>query len=123
RRAEGEGLLLEAREKLVAKQFKTAAQYMKLGSPAAARIYLEEIVTEDQYSKLVPDALYMLAEIDAKQEKYADARDKLNNLLRTYPEHPLAVKAEKLRRDMEAKLAAASESSPAAVNDTGDSDE
>ena len=123
RKAEGEALLLEAKEKMVAKHFKTAVQYKKLGSPSSARIYLEEIVTEEQFSKLVPQALFLLAEIDADQEKYSDARDKLDNLLRTYPDSEVAAQAEKLRRKMDEKLADMSESSPAAVNDTGNDDE
>jgi len=123
RRKEGEALLLEAKEKMVDKQFKTAQQYMKLGAPRAARVYLEEIVTDHQYSKVVPEALYMLAQVDAKAHQYADARDKLNNLLSAYPDSKVVGKATKMKREMEEKIAKQAESESPAVSDTSQGDE
>jgi outer membrane protein assembly factor BamD len=120
RRAEGETLLLQAKEKLVTKQFKAAQQYLKLNGLLAARIYLEEIVTEHQYSAVVPEALFLLAEIDTKEAKYQAAFDKLGNLLRTYPEHKRAPQAEKMRQELESKLAEKSGESAAATTDESD---
>jgi outer membrane protein assembly factor BamD len=122
RRQDGEELLLEARERIVTKQFRAAEQYRRLGNNQAARIYFEDIVTEHSYSRLVPKALFQLAEIDVEQKQYEEARDKLNNLMQAFPEHELVDNAARLKESVRKKLAAGDGPESAAV-DTSDAND
>jgi outer membrane assembly lipoprotein YfiO len=109
RRKEGELLLSQAIEKMVDKEFRAGRQYSRMGNVASSRIYLEDVIKEHPEAKCVPEALYLLAQIDEKQHKYSDARDKLNNLITTFPDSEYAAKATKLKAKMELKINAGSD--------------
>lgn len=103
RREDGQGLLDQAIDKIVRKQFNAAKLYYKMGNRISSRLYFEDIVTEHADSKYAPEALYMLARIDVKEDKYSDARTKLRNLLATFPDAAIVEDARELSRDIEAK--------------------
>lgn len=60
-------------------------------APAAAATAAEQKGEEDGPSD--PQGLYDAAQADLKEKKYADAREKLEKLLKAYPKHKLAVSA------------------------------
>ncbi len=107
RKVEAEQTLSQAIERLVSKQFKNGKQYYKLGYLSAARIYFEDLVTSYPESGRAPEALYLLARIDERQEKYGDARDKLNNLIHAFPDSEFAGKAKERLPEVERKVAEA----------------
>ncbi len=119
RRTEGELLLSRAIERLVEKQFRAARQYFKMGNRVSSRIYFEDLITEYPESGFTAEALYFLAMIDEKEAKYADARDKLNNLVTTFPNSTFAPKAAKLKAKLEQKLAESAKDSAAAAQLSG----
>jgi outer membrane protein assembly factor BamD len=109
RRKEGELLLSQATEKMVEKEFRAGRQYSRMGQVASARIYLEDVIKEHPEAKCIPEALFLLAQIDEKQHKFSDARDKLSNLINAFPGSEYAVKAAKLKAKMEVKINAGSD--------------
>ncbi len=111
RKAEAEQTLAEATERIVTKQLKNGKQYYKLGYLKAARIYFEDLVTSYPKSDLAPEALYLLARIDERQEKYTDARDKLNNLINAFPDSEYAGKAKERLPELNQKVAEQNSSS------------
>ncbi len=123
RRAEGELMLSRANERMVEKQFRAARQYFKMGNRASARIYFESLITEHPESGYTAEALYSLAQIDEKEAKYTDARDKLNNLMATFPNSTFAPRAAKLKAKLEAKIAGAAKDSAAATQLSGSKSE
>jgi len=106
RRHEGESLLSQAIEKTVQKDFRAGRQYFRMGNLISSRLYLEDLIKEHPEAKCIPEALFMLAKIDEKQQHYGDARDKLANLIKTFPDSEFAVKAGKLKPKMDEKAAA-----------------
>lgn len=106
RRKEGELLLSQAIEKMAEKEFRAGRQYFRMGNLVSARLYLEDVVKEHPEAKCVPEALFLLAKIDEKQKLYGDARDKLTNLIKTFPDSEFAAKASKLKDKMDARMAA-----------------
>lgn len=119
RRTEGELMLSRAIERMVEKQFRAARQYFKMGNRVSARIYFESLITEYPESGYTAEALYYLAQLDEKEAKYIDARDKLNNLVATFPNSTFAPKAAKLKSKMDAKIAEAAKDSAAAAQLSG----
>jgi outer membrane protein assembly factor BamD len=105
RRRAATELLTAAREKMVKKRFDAARQYYRMGNRISSRLYYEDIVTEHPNSRYAPESLFMLARIDVKEDKYVDARDKLNNLLSAFPEAEIAEKARELREEIRQKAA------------------
>jgi outer membrane protein assembly factor BamD len=118
RRNDAELLLSKAIDKMVEKQFRSGRQYYRMGNRVSARLYLEDVVKEYGESRFIPEALFILAKIDQKEEKYADARDKLNNLMNAFPKSEYAGKAAKLKPDLEAKLSTAVQATPDTVKST-----
>ena len=106
RRHEGEFLLSQAIEKIVEKEFRAGRQYYRMGNLVSSRIYLEDVIKEHPDAKCIPEALYLLANIDEKQKHYSDARDKLNNLINTFPRSEFFAKAGKMKAKMEERIAA-----------------
>ncbi|MGB5105440.1 MAG: outer membrane protein assembly factor BamD [Candidatus Zixiibacteriota bacterium] len=115
RRAEGEIMLSRAIERLVEKQFRAARQYYRMGNRISARLYFEDLITEYPESGYTAEALFTLAQIDEKESKFIDARDKLNNLVATFPNSTFVPKAVKLKAKIETKIAAAAKDSAAAA--------
>lgn len=103
---EGELLLSQAIEKMVEKEFRAARQYFRMGNLVSSRIYFEDVIKEHPEAKCVPEALYLLAKIDEKQKRYSDARDKLANLIKTFPQSEFFAKADKMKAKMEERIAA-----------------
>jgi outer membrane protein assembly factor BamD len=112
---DAELLLSKAIDKTVEKQFRSGRQYYRMGNRISARLYLEDVIKEYGESRFVPEALFILAKIDQKEEKYVDARDKLNNLINAFPKSEFADKAAKLKPDIEAKISAAVKTPPDTV--------
>ncbi len=102
---EGQSLLARALEKMTEKEFRSGRQYFRMGYLSSARIYLEDVIKEHPEAGCVPEALYLLAKVDEKEKHYSDARDKLTNLINTFPQSEFAIKAGKLKAKVEAKIA------------------
>jgi len=98
--AEATALLEDARGKIAEKTFKSGEQYYKMGNYPSSRIYLESVVTDFTTAEWRGCALYLLAVIDQKEDKPEDARAKLTNLLREFPEHKWADKAKSKLRSL-----------------------
>ena len=90
---EANELLNLCRSKIAKKIFKNGEQYYKLGNYKSARIYLEKVVTDFQSSEWRGCALYLLAAIDEKQNKFEDAEAKLANFLEVFHGHKWEKKA------------------------------
>jgi outer membrane protein assembly factor BamD (BamD/ComL family) len=75
------------------KTLAAARHYAKQGRWTAARIYLRSFVAERAESQLMPDALYLLAESERETDEAGSARSHLEELVRRFPEHPLAARA------------------------------
>jgi outer membrane protein assembly factor BamD len=75
------------------KTLAAARHYVKVRRWAAARVYLRSFVAERTESQLMPDALYLLAETERKTDEAVSARGHLEELVRRFPEHPLAISA------------------------------
>ncbi len=95
---EAEELLAKCKARIAEKTFKNGEQYYKMGMYKAARIYLEDVVTNFDSPEWRGCALYLLAQIDRKEKKYEDSEAKLINMLQTFPGHKWEHKAEKLLR-------------------------
>lgn len=93
---EAEELLAKCNARIAEKTFKSGEQYYKMGMHKAARVYLESVVTDFESPEWRGCALYVLARMDRKEEKYEDSEAKLTNLLQTFPGHKWEHKAEKL---------------------------
>ncbi len=119
RRTEGELMLSRAYERLVEKQFRAARQYFRMGNRVSARIYFEDLITEYPESGYTAEALFVLAQIDEKELKFTDARDKLNNLVATFPNSTFVPKAVKMKAKLETKIAEAAKDSAAAAQLSG----
>jgi len=107
---EAQVMLAECRGKITKKLFESGQQYYRMGMYTSARVYFEEIVAEYESPQWRGCALYLLAEIDAKQDKYADAELKLNNFLQAFPGH----KWEKKARSKLEKIQSETDHSPVA---------
>lgn len=97
-------LLARCRSKIAKKVFKNGEQYFKMGNYESARIYLEEVVTEFDSPEWQGCALYLLACVDEKEEKYEDASAKLQNMLREFSGHKWEDKAKEKLEDVQALL-------------------
>jgi outer membrane protein assembly factor BamD len=91
--SEGKQLLAKCKAKITKKLYESGLQYYRMGMDKAARVYFEDIISEHQSPEWRGCALYMLAEIDIKEHKYADAALKLSNFLQTFPGHKWEKKA------------------------------
>jgi len=111
RKVDAQQTLSQAIERIATKQFKNGKQYFKLGYLDAARIYFEDLVTSYPEANDTPEALFLLARIDEKQDKLTDARDKLNNLINAFPDSEFAGKAKDHLPEVEKKLSENKESS------------
>lgn len=90
--------------RLAQKNYRNGEVYFKIGDLRAARIYLEEVVTDYTQAEWVGKALFRLAEIDYKEKQYTESEAKLNNFLKAFPNHEWAEKAQKKLQDVEKKL-------------------
>jgi len=90
---EANELLRECRGKIAKKEYKTGEQYFRMGMNGSARVYLEHVVTDSESLEWRGRSLYILAEIDEKEEKYDDAVAKLTNFLQAFPGHEWENKA------------------------------
>ena len=97
-------LLDSCYSRLAKKAYKNGEVYYKIGDYRAAKIYLEEVVTDYTQPEWVGKALFRLAEIDYKQKEYSESKAKLNNFLKAFPQHEWAEKANKKLNDVEKKL-------------------
>ncbi len=88
--------LRELRARLAQKDFETAMLYVKLGSPAAARVYLESIPAEYPNTPWAPRALLELVRSYVARGETAHARETLGRLDELYPNTAEAVEAENL---------------------------
>lgn len=98
-------LLEQCRARIAEKTFRNGEQYFKMGNYRSARIYLEKVVTDFESPEWRGCALYRLAQIDLKQEKYEDAAAKLSNLISTFPGHKWENDARDLLREVQAHVA------------------
>lgn len=101
---EAEELLAECRARIAKKTFKNGEQYFRMGVYESARIYLEQVVTEFDSPEWQGCALYLLACVDEKEEKYEDASAKLQNLLSEFPGHKWQDKAKEKLEDIQSQL-------------------
>jgi outer membrane protein assembly factor BamD (BamD/ComL family) len=101
---EAEELLGKCRDQIAEKTYKNGEQYYKMGNHRSARVYLETVVTDYESNEWRGCALYLLASIDEKQEKYEDAATKLNNLLEAFPGHKWEKKARSKLEDVRLHL-------------------
>lgn len=112
-------LLSTAIEKRVRKQFQSGRQYFRMGNGESARLYLTDIITEYPESRYTPEALYLLARVDAKEGKLEDARDKLNNLINAFPDSKLTKRAAQMKLKIEKSIAEAAADTAAAAQLNG----
>lgn len=119
RRTDGEIMLVKAEEKLVEKKFRAGRQYFRMGNRISSRLYFEDLITQNPKSGFAAEALFMLAQLDDKEAKYADARDKLNNLINAFPNSSFVPKANKMKMEMEQKIAQVGKDSTAAAQING----
>jgi outer membrane protein assembly factor BamD len=101
---EGKQLLAECRAKITKKLYESGLQYYKMGMHQAARVYFEDIISERQSPEWRGCSLYLLAEMDIKEHKYADAALKLNNFLQTFPGHKWEHKAKKKLEEIQSEV-------------------
>jgi outer membrane protein assembly factor BamD len=108
---EATSLLRECKSKIAHKIYKSGEQYYKMGMKTAARVYLEEVVTDFESPEWRGCALYLLAKIDQSEDKLEDSEAKLTNLLREFPHHKWERKAENLLEDVRDDLGRSSSAS------------
>jgi len=96
------------------KDYKNGDVYYRIGDYRAARIYLEDLVIKHQETSpgWVSKALFRLAQIDFRENKYEDSKAKYTNFLNTFPEHEWHSKAVKNLEKVEAKLLEVGTSEP-----------
>lgn len=123
RRKEGELLLSNAIGKMAEKQFRSGKQYYRMGNRVSARLYLEDVIKEYPESREIPEALFLLAKIDEKEHKYADARDKLNNLIKVFPKSEYSGKAADMKQELEIKIGAGAQTNNDSVKVTKEKSE
>ncbi|HEQ99839.1 MAG TPA: outer membrane protein assembly factor BamD [candidate division Zixibacteria bacterium] len=97
-------LLDSCHARLAEKDFKNGMVYYKIGDKRAARIYFEGVVTNYSIPEWVGKSLYMLAEIDWNEEKFDDAKAKLNNMMNAFPDHEWYNKAKDKYEEVLAKI-------------------
>lgn len=97
-------LLDSCYSRMAHKTYQNGEVYFKIRDYRAARIYLEEVVTNYSVTEWVGKALYRLAEIDYKYKDFAESKAKLNNFINAFPEHEWLEKVRKKLSDVEKKL-------------------
>jgi outer membrane protein assembly factor BamD len=73
------------RGRLAQKEIWVASYYFTNGNPAAARQRVEAVVREYPRSLVIPEALFLLAEVNFREGKNAEATEILQKLSREYP--------------------------------------
>ncbi len=73
------------RGRLAQKEVWVASYYFTQGNPGAARQRLELVLREYPRTLVVPEALWMLAEVNAREGKTVEARELLSRLSHEFP--------------------------------------
>ena len=73
------------RGRLAQKELFIATYYFNQGNPGAARQRLEQILREHPRTLVVPETLYLLAEVNFREARQADAVELLRRLVTEYP--------------------------------------
>jgi outer membrane protein assembly factor BamD len=73
------------RGRLAQKELWVANYYFTNGNPAAARQRVEAVMKDHPRSLVVPEALFLLAEVNFREGKTAEANDTLGRLAAEYP--------------------------------------
>lgn len=97
-------LLDSCYNRMAHKTYVNGEVYYKIRDYRAAKIYLEEVVTDYSVPEWVGKALFRLAEIDYKNKEYGESKAKLNNFINAFPKHEWIEKARKKLVDVEKKL-------------------
>jgi outer membrane protein assembly factor BamD len=73
-------------DRLAEKQYRLGSMFAKMKRPAAARVYLDEIVLKYPQSRWVPPALVWIGSCQQQQGDFAAARASFERVVRDYPD-------------------------------------
>jgi outer membrane protein assembly factor BamD len=102
---------------LAEKELRLGMMFCKMKRPAAALVYLQEILDEYPSSKSAPQALLWIGRSDELLDKPAEAASAFRKLLEVFPKDPAANEARTRLRDLlvrHPELSAVSEGAPPA---------
>ena len=106
---EARAAVAQANERLAHKRYANGRMYYRLGYYDAAEIYFRDVIDEYTDTEWAARALFYTGEIKAKQKKFSEARDIINNFLVVYPKHEYHDKAVKLLAKIDEKIAETAE--------------
>lgn len=98
-----------ALDKLARKRYENGRLYLRLGNYQAAGLYFQTVIDEHTDTDWAARALYYQGEIDFKQEKYEQARNKFKSFLVVYPDHDFSEKAGRMLVKIDKNLAESGE--------------
>ncbi len=98
--ADAEKYIVEATTRLARRDYDAAMTYYRMNALTAAEKYFQMVIDDYTGSNYAAPALYHLAEIDRKLEKFDEAESRYRNFINVYPDHDLNEKAAKRLPEM-----------------------